>query len=253
MIGQVGQNGFIVGANGQVIGQMGANGQIIGVPSTGTTTTADDDKNFFLSAGNWINGAFDSLANMIPISLISKFIKMIGNCIAGLFKTIGYVLEGEWGKAGTELFGWLKDAAIVGGVAYGAYFLKNKISEYFKGDDKETTSSNSSSTNTNTSTGTSSNTNSDLADLLAGILNNSSNSGNSNSTDNNQENTDKDVYVGLNHSSNGQVAGTVTTFTDSSGTTQRLLNTSDRFLLAGEIRDPDSDGTLWRVKVDKTK
>lgn len=250
---QTGQQGQVVyGPNGQPIGVtggqvgggvIGPNGQVL--PAT---TTESDAKNFFLSAGNWVNNAFNSLGNMIPISLISNFIKMIGNCIGGLLKTIGYVLEGEWGKAGTELFGWIKDAAIVGGVAYGAYFLKKKISNYFKDDENTSTSSSSSNSS---STNSSTNTNTDLSDLLAGILNNSNNSSGSSSTD--DTNTDKDVYVGLNHSSNGQVAGTVTTYTDASGTTQRLLDTSDRFLLAGELRDPDSDGTLWRVKVDKTK
>ncbi|MBQ8250672.1 MAG: hypothetical protein IJY92_02015 [Alphaproteobacteria bacterium] len=248
---QTGQQGQVVyGPNGQPIGVtggqvgggvIGPNGQVL--PAT---TTESDAKNFFLSAGNWVNNAFNSLGNMIPISLISNFIKMIGNCIGGLLKTIGYVLEGEWGKAGTELFGWIKDAAIVGGVAYGAYFLKKKISNYFKDDEKTSTSSSSSNSS---STNSSTNTNTDLSDLLAGILNNSNNSSGSSSTDD----ANKDVYVGLNHSSNGQVAGTVTTHTDASGTTQRLLDTSDRFLLAGELRDPNSDGTLWRVKVDKTK
>ncbi len=243
------QGGLQGGPNG---GQQGGlnGGQQGGLsPVGGATTPSDDDKNFFLSAGSWVNGAFNSLGNMIPIPLLTKFIQMIGNCIGGLLRTIGYVLEGEWGKAGNELFGWIKDAAIVGGVAYGAYFLKNKISNYFKTDDK--TSSNSSSTNT----GSSSNTNSDLSDLLAGILNNSTGSGSTNGDKKDEEDKkkDEDVYIGLNHSSNGQVAGTIKTYTDASGTTHRLLDTSDRFLLAGDIRDPNSDGTLWRVKVDKTK
>ena len=258
-INQGGQLGITQGGpnGGQQGGPKG--GQQGGLaPVGGATTPSDDDKNFFLSAGSWVNNAFSSLGNMIPIPLLTKFIQMIGNCIGGLLKTIGYVLEGEWGKAGNELFGWIKDAAIVGGVAYGAYFLKNKISEYFKSDNGNSSSSSSSSGSTNSSsssTNTSTNTNTDLSDLLAGILNNATGSGSTN--DDKKEDEDKkkdeDVYIGLNHSSNGQVAGTVTTYTDASGTTQRLLDTSDRFLLAGDIRDPNSDGTLWRVKVDKTK
>ena len=239
--GQAGIQGGVQGV--QPVIQGGVQGGQ-GVPIA-ATTPSDDDKNFFLSAGSWVNGAFASLGNMIPVPLLTNFIKMIGNCIGGLLRTIGYVLEGEWGKAGNELFGWVKDAAVVGGVAYGAYFLKKKLSEYFKSDDSKS-STNSSSTNSSSS---STNTNTDLSDLLAGILNGSTNSG----TTTEGTKKDEDVYIGLNHTSNGKVSGTVTTYTDASGTTQRLLDTSDRFLLAGEIRNPDSDGTLWRVKVDKTK
>ncbi len=222
-------------------------GQITGTAGllNGMTQKEEDSRNFFLSIGNFIdNSVFGPLADMVPISFLSTALRMLGNCISGLFKTIGYVMEGEWSKAGTQLFGWVKDAAIVGGAIYGITILKDKLKDIFPSSDEKTSSS--------------SNSSSSLEDIIAGALGGATNSGSSGSTNSGSVNTtpaptvNQDVYVELNHSSAGQEMGKVQTFTNANGTTERLLNTSDRFLPAAEMQN--GEGTLWRVQVDtKTK
>lgn len=212
-----------------------------GVLPNGMTQKEEDSRNFFLSIGNFIdNSVFGPLADMIPISLLSKALRMLGNCISGLFKTIGYVMEGEWSKAGTQLFGWVKDAAIVGGVVYGATILKDKLKDIFP------------STSSNENSSSSSSSSSGLEDIIAGALGGVTNSGSSSGTANTTTapTVKPDVYVELNHSSAGKVMGEMTTITNANGTTERLLTTSDRFLPAAEIQKEGSDGTLWRVQLD---
>lgn len=239
--------GVLEGGPRQGTAQGTTQGQTTGTGTlpTGITQKEEDSRNFFLSIGNFIdNSIFGPLADMIPISFLSSAIRMLGNCISGLFKTIGYVMEGEWSKAGTQLFGWVKDAAIVGGVVYGVTILKDKLKDIFPSSDENTSSS--------------SNSSSSLEDIIAGALGGTTNSGSSGSTNSDSTNTtpaptvNQDVYVELNHSSAGQEMGKVQTFTNANGTTERLLNTSDRFLPAAEMQN--GDGTLWRVQVDtKTK
>lgn len=212
-----------------------------GVLPNGMTQKEEDSRNFFLSIGNFIdNSVFGPLADMIPISLLSKALRMLGNCISGLFKTIGYVMEGEWSKAGTQLFGWVKDVAIVGGVVYGATILKDKLKDIFP------------STSSNENSSSSSSSSSGLEDIIAGALGGVTNSGSSSGTANTTTapTVKPDVYVELNHSSAGKVMGEMTTITNANGTTERLLTTSDRFLPAAEIQKEGSDGTLWRVQLD---
>ncbi len=212
-----------------------------GVLPNGMTQKEEDSRNFFLSIGNFIdNSVFGPLADMIPISLLSKALRMLGNCISGLFKTIGYVMEGEWSKAGTQLFGWVKDVAIVGGVVYGATILKDKLKDIFP------------STSSNENSSSSSSSSSGLEDIIAGALGGVTNSGSSSGTANTTPapTVKPDVYVELNHSSAGKVMGEITTITNANGTTERLLTTSDRFLPAAEIQKEGSDGTLWRVQLD---
>lgn len=214
-----------------------------GTLPNGMTQKEEDSRNFFLSIGNFIdNSVFGPLADMIPISLLSKALRMLGNCISGLFKTIGYVMEGEWSKAGTQLFGWVKDVAIVGGVVYGATILKDKLKDIFP----------STSSSENSSSSSSSSSSSGLEDIIAGALSGVTNSGSSSGTANTTTapTVKPDVYVELNHSSAGKVMGEMTTITNANGTTERLLTTSDRFLPAAEIQKEGSDGTLWRVQLD---
>ncbi len=228
---------------GQGIVQGTTQGQTTGtgVLPNGMTQKEEDSRNFFLSIGNFIdNSVFGPLADMIPISLLSKALRMLGNCISGLFKTIGYVMEGEWSKAGTQLFGWVKDVAIVGGVVYGATILKDKLKDIFP------------STSSNENSSSSSSSSSGLEDIIAGALGGVTNSGSSSGTANTTPapTVKPDVYVELNHSSAGKVMGEMTTITNANGTTERLLTTSDRFLPAAEIQKEGSDGTLWRVQLD---
>ncbi len=237
------QGQVVQGPDGNLY-QMGQNGQMVPV-QTGPQPVQEDNRNFFLSAGNWINNSlFGSIADLMPISLLKKAFQMIGNCIGGLFKAVGYAVEGEWSKAGSELFGWAKDLAITGGVAYGAYWLGKKSGLF--GSDKEKSSSSSSSSSGN------------ISDIINDALNNSnnsnSNSGSGNTTTGGTKVTqNENVYVSLNRQTYGEVAGTVKTITDPSGTTKRLLSTSDRFLTTGAIQDADSDGTVWRVQLDNRK
>ncbi len=114
-------------------------------------TQSTDDRNFFLSAGNWLdNSLFGSIADMMPIDMLRKAIKMVGGCFSGLFKTIGYMVEGEWDKVGSVGLNWLKDAAITGALTYGAYYLGKEFNLFGTGDEKTTTSSSNNSSNSQT-------------------------------------------------------------------------------------------------------
>ena len=116
-------------------------------------TQSTDDRNFFLSAGNWLdNSLFGSIADMMPIDMLKKAFKMVGGCFSGLFKTIGYMVEGEWDKVGSVGLNWLKDAAITGALTYGAYYLGKEFNLFGTGDEKTTTSSSSGNSNSNSQT-----------------------------------------------------------------------------------------------------
>lgn len=244
------QGQLIQGANGQLY-QMGPNGQMVPVQGQGVQ---EDNRNFFLSAGNWINNSlFGSIASFMPFDLLKKAMMMLGNCIGGLFKAVGYAVEGEWSKAGNELFGWVKDVAITGGIAYGAYWLGKKTG--FFGSDEKESSSTSSSSSSNTS-----GIEDIIKDALANSNNNSSNNSSNNSGSSSGTTQDKvvteneNVYVGITRKTYGEVVGTVQTYTDpKTGTTNRLISTSDRFLTTGAIQDADSGGTVWRVQLDNRK
>ena len=109
-------------------------------------TQSTDDRNFFLSAGNWLdNSLFGSIADIMPIDMLKKAVKMIGGCFSGLFKTIGYMVEGEWDKVGSVGLSWLKDAAVTGALTYGAYYLGKELNLFGSKDEKTSTSSSSSS------------------------------------------------------------------------------------------------------------
>ena len=107
-----------------------------------------------MSAGNWLdNSLFGSIADLMPIDMLKKAVKMIGGCISGLFKTLGYIIEGEWDKAGSVGLSWLKDAAITGALTYGAYYLGKELNLFGK-EEKEETSSSSSGSNSNDNSNT---------------------------------------------------------------------------------------------------
>lgn len=122
-------------------------------------TQSTDDRNFFLSAGNWLdNSLFGSIADLMPIDMLKKAVKMIGGCISGLFKTLGYIIEGEWDKAGSVGLSWLKDAAVTGALTYGAYYLGKELNLFGKEEEDENTSSNSGSNSNDNSNDNSNNT-----------------------------------------------------------------------------------------------
>lgn len=131
-------------ATGKVAAGIGAFAGVADAATPTAETTETDDRNFFLSAGNWIDKSlFGSIADLMPIDLLKKAVTMIGGAFSGLFKTIGYIVEGDWEKVKTTGFEWLKNAAMTAAVGYGAYYLGNKLNLF--GNDEESSNSNSSS------------------------------------------------------------------------------------------------------------
>ncbi len=81
-----------------------------------------DEANFMVKTGEWIQqNIFDRIADSIPIGFISKGIKMFGNMLTGLIKTIGHVFDGNWSDAKKTAMFWLRDTAVIGGAAVSIY------------------------------------------------------------------------------------------------------------------------------------
>ncbi len=81
-----------------------------------------ENANFLVKAGDWLQrNIFDRIGDAIPV--LGKVIKMVGNILTGLLKTIGHVFDGNWGDAGKTGVSWLQDTAIIGGAAASAYAL----------------------------------------------------------------------------------------------------------------------------------
>ncbi len=79
-----------------------------------------EEANFLVKMGDWIQrNIFDRIGDSIP--LIGTVIKMIGNVLTGLLKTIGHMFDRNWGEAGKTGLSWLKDTAIVGGATIAGY------------------------------------------------------------------------------------------------------------------------------------
>ena len=191
--------------------------QNAGAGLPGTPQPKEDDRNFFLSAANWIDKSlFGSIADLMPIAFLQRMIQMIGNCFSGLFRTIGYLCEGEYSKAFSTCIGWVKDTAVAAGIAYGAYYVSKKVKGLFGNDDNSVASTLTDSLTTSTTTKT-------------------------------------DTYVGLKHSalegaSSLEDFNATTPIVAKPDMTEQL----DRFATTGTHRSPDDDGTLWRVQVGKS-
>ncbi len=185
-----------------------------------------DDRNFFLSAGNWIdNSLFGSIADLMPVDMLKKAINMIGGCISGLFKTIGYMIEGEWGKVGEVGLNWLKDAAITGALTYGVYYMGKELNLF--GSDKEET--------TNSSGGTSNS-------------GSSSNSGNSSNSEKDQQvSVEKETSIKLEHrpSANSTPVATL----DQAG--KLITNGNDRYLATGTILNNGQSSTVFEYNINQ--
>lgn len=130
-------------------------GRFAGLTNQGASLTtanaSEDDRNFFLSAGNWLDRSlFGSIADMMPIDMLKKAVTMVGGCFSGLFKTVGYMVEGEWDKVGSIGLNWMKDVAITGALTYGAYYLGKELSLFGSSEDEKSTSSSSSSSSSGT-------------------------------------------------------------------------------------------------------
>ena len=147
-------NGFSNAVGNIASGVSGFNNMTNNGVTAVTATQTTDDRNFFLSIGNWLdNSLFGSIANLMPMDLLKKAIQMVGGCISGLFKTVGYMIEGDWGKVGEVGLNWLKDVAITGGLTYGAYTLAKQLNLFSS---EESSNSSSSSSNSGSSNGSSS-------------------------------------------------------------------------------------------------
>ena len=100
-----------------------------------------DERNFLLSTANWLDEkVFNSLAEVMPISALKSLIKMLGGCFSGLFRTLGYLVEGDFSKLWDSALNWLKDVGVVAGLSYAGYYLFKK-SGLFSSDKDKTTSS----------------------------------------------------------------------------------------------------------------
>jgi hypothetical protein len=145
-------NGFSNAVGNIASGVSGFNNMTNNGVTAVTATQTTDDRNFFLSIGNWLdNSLFGSIANLMPMDLLKKAIQMMGGCISGLFKTVGYMIEGDWGKVGEVGLNWLKDVAITGGLTYGAYTLAKQLNLFSSEESSNSSSSNSSSSNSGSS------------------------------------------------------------------------------------------------------
>lgn len=176
------------------------------------------DKPFLVKTGDFIQkNLFDTIGDMMPIGFLGTIIKMTGNVLTGLLKTLGYTFSGDFSKAGSEGLSWLKDTAIIGGGAIGVYQLGKKMEWW--GQKKENTSTNT-STNNSTSNGSSGNAGNTTVD--------------SNIT----------TTVSVKHTaSNNQLN------TNTDAATQNLQNTLKK---NATIRSENNDGTVLNVQIQKT-
>ncbi len=98
----------------------------------------EQKKNMMVRIAEWIqNNIFDLIGDHIPV--IGTVIKMIGNVLTGLFKTIGNLFDGNYKTALSDGLSWLKDSAIIGGSAFGIYKLGKEFNWW--GNKKESTTS----------------------------------------------------------------------------------------------------------------
>ncbi len=112
--------------------------------------------NFLVRSGDWLQrNIFDRVGNWMPIGFLGKVIKMTGNVLTGLLKTVGHLFDGEWGHAGETGLSWLKDTAIIGGTVAGIYTLGKQIKRLRK---SNSDSNIASTTTTPSTTATVSNT-----------------------------------------------------------------------------------------------
>lgn len=121
---------------------------------------AQQRSNFLVRTGDWIQrNIFDRVGDWMPIGILGKAVKMVGNVFTGILKTVGHLFDGNWGNAGKTGLSWLKDTAIVGGTTVGVYALGKQFGWWGKSDTVNSTTTSIADT---TTVATASNTNTAL-------------------------------------------------------------------------------------------
>ena len=121
---------------------------------------AQQRSNFLVRTGDWIQrNIFDRVGDWMPIGILGKAVKMVGNVFTGILKTVGHLFDGNWGNAGKTGLSWLKDTAIIGGTTVGVYALGKQFGWWGKSDTVNSTTASIADT---TTVATASNTNTTL-------------------------------------------------------------------------------------------
>ncbi len=128
--------------------------------------------NLLVRTGDWIQrNIFDRVGDWMPIGILGKAVKMVGNVFTGLLKTVGHLFDGNWSNAGKTGLSWLKDTAIVGGTTVGVYALGKQFGWWGKSD---TTNSATTTSSATTATATNSNTTLNTSSASLAIQSNTS-------------------------------------------------------------------------------